>query len=296
MNKKKALVLSGGGAKGAYQVGAVDYLLNQAKLDFDIVTGVSVGSLNASMIVQGEFQILKDLWLNIKKNSDIYTHHFGGWLFSLIGKDSLYSNEPLWKLIDKYIDPKKIENSGKELRIGVVSLYTGEYYSINGRGEVPSPLLKKMILASTTIPIAFSPVSVTFHSREVDETMVDGGVRNITPLKEAIDLGAEEIFIILASPPKINPGKKKYKSLIKIGIRTLDILLNEIFINDLEIMQKKNELVTSGADVLGKWRYISFKLVQPESLMIDTLEFNPEKIRIAMSQGFADAEKVLENH
>src|ERR671923_797210 len=77
---KRALVMSGGGAKGAFELGAIDYLVNDRKLDFDVIAGVSVGSLNAVLLAQGQgFQglqqqvkRLKDVWFGIRGNDDIY--------------------------------------------------------------------------------------------------------------------------------------------------------------------------------------------------------------------------------
>ena len=76
--QRRALVMSGGGAKGAFELGAIDYLVNDLKLDFDVISGVSTGSLNAAMLAQGrgyeglkaQLRDLKREWFNLKK-SDI---------------------------------------------------------------------------------------------------------------------------------------------------------------------------------------------------------------------------------
>jgi NTE family protein len=84
--KKFALVLSGGGFKGAFQVGALEYLKeNWIKINpdsndmkFDIVAGVSVGSLNGLFVASNKFDELKDLWMNVAKNGvdEIYISDF----------------------------------------------------------------------------------------------------------------------------------------------------------------------------------------------------------------------------
>lgn len=96
---KRGLVLSGGGAKGAFQVGVLEYLHEKGKLDFDIVCGVSVGALNATMVAQGEFDRLKELWEGIKESPDIYKKN--SWLGIILGKNSLNDNRPLKELIEK---------------------------------------------------------------------------------------------------------------------------------------------------------------------------------------------------
>ena len=77
---KRALVLSGGGVHGAFEAGAIDYLINNLKLDFQIFFGASVGALNAAILSQSnhhqelcqQAKLLKQLWLEIKNNHDIY--------------------------------------------------------------------------------------------------------------------------------------------------------------------------------------------------------------------------------
>jgi NTE family protein len=297
---KTALVLSGGGAKGSFQVGVLDYLLNEKKMDFDIICGVSVGSLNASMVAQGDFPKLLELWEGIKSNRDIYKKKFLGVLGGLFGSRSMYSNELLWEKINKYIDPDKIRKRGKELRIGSVSLQTTKYISINQNNKD----LKKWILASTSIPIAFQPPFIN------NEQIVDGSVRDITPLSTAIKLGAEKIVVVLASPAEMSYNPKRYKNLIYIGIRTLEILLAEIYENDLKVSKKVNDSVrlwkkikdrlkdgdnlSEEMDVsFNKYREVEVITIMPGKQVIDTLVFNPVKIRVSICYGNEMAQNII---
>jgi len=299
---KTALVLSGGGAKGAFQVGALDYLINEKGIDFDIVCGVSVGALNAAMVAQGDFEVLKKIWLEINSYRDIYCERLLGFLGGLFGADSVYSNHPLWNKIDRYIDPEKIRKSGKELRIGAVSLQTGQYISVNQT----FPDLKRWVLASTAIPLTFEPMELK------GQQVIDGGIREITPLSTAIDLGAERVFVILASPVNIRQTTKKYKSLMEIGVRSLDIILAEVCAYDLRIAEMVNANIRSwnelkkrvessgyrikdfykGIDFIHeKHREIEFIGIIPEEEIISTLEFNPTKIREAIAHGYEEAKR-----
>lgn len=301
---KTALVLSGGGAKGAFQVGALDYLINEKKVNFDIVCGVSVGALNASMVAQGDYDTLKEIWLGIKSTGDIFHQRLFGILGRLFGADSIYTNRPLWKKIDRYVNPEKIRSSGRELRIGTVSLQTGEYILVNQ----DFPDLKKWILASTAIPLTFEPI-------ELDgKQVIDGGIREITPLSTAIHLGAERIFVVLASPTNVQKSEKEYRSLMEIGVRSMDIILAEVCANDLRIAQMVNANIRcwnelkkrvdkSGHRIKDfyeginfiheKHREIELIGIIPEEEIISTLEFNPAKIRQAITAGYAEAKKVF---
>lgn len=62
---KQALVLAGGGAKGAYQAGCIK-AMREIGYDFDIVTGTSIGALNALLVVQKDYEALYKLWDEIK--------------------------------------------------------------------------------------------------------------------------------------------------------------------------------------------------------------------------------------
>ena len=59
----KGLVLEGGGTKGAYQLGAYK-ALKELGMEFDGIVGTSIGALNAAFIIQGDYDIMEDIWLN----------------------------------------------------------------------------------------------------------------------------------------------------------------------------------------------------------------------------------------
>jgi NTE family protein len=86
MKKKFALVLSGGGFKGAFQLGAIQYLKENwslinpynPEMKFDLIAGVSVGSLNGALIASGKLDRLEKLWMDVARNGveEIYTSDF----------------------------------------------------------------------------------------------------------------------------------------------------------------------------------------------------------------------------
>ena len=67
-----AIVLSGGGAKGAFQVGVLDELITNRGVKIDIAVGTSTGSIQALAVAQDDIPKLLQLWLGLKNNSDIY--------------------------------------------------------------------------------------------------------------------------------------------------------------------------------------------------------------------------------
>ena len=70
--RKRALVLSGGGTKGVYQCGVVSALRKLGKDNWDIITGTSVGALNAAMLVQGDFDAMEAMYENLEFFRDVF--------------------------------------------------------------------------------------------------------------------------------------------------------------------------------------------------------------------------------
>lgn len=180
MSTKTALILSGGGSRGAYQVG-VWQALRELGIEIDIVTGASVGALNAAMVAQADFDVAKRLW------EEMETHR----VFD-IPKDSSPLNyvkemainqgagtSGLKALMDEYIDEDKIRTSNISLGITAFSLKTlkGQQLFVS---EIPKGQLKDYIMASAS---AF-PI---LHPYRIDgEAFIDGGYEDVLPVDLAL--------------------------------------------------------------------------------------------------------------
>ena len=193
----KALVLSGGGAKGAFQAGVLRTLLKEQRKHYDIICGVSVGALNGSLLSMyprgkefESFLALRAMWDTIS-TPKVYRH----WIpFSYLQspfKPSVYNSKPLQKLVRENLDVDTLRASGKRLLVGAVSLDTGEYTLFTEKDDD----IIDGVLASSSFPVMLLPVKAR------GELWTDGGVRNVTPLQAAIDLGATDIGISSAFPP-----------------------------------------------------------------------------------------------
>ena len=189
-----AIVLSGGGAKGAYEVG-VWKALRKLHIKYQIVTGTSIGALNGLMMAQNEFYKCLKLWKNI--NYDILYDNF-----KKIGNSKEMYLEYLNKIFDGGIDTKKIENIIEEhykpnklynskVSFGVVSynLSTKKVVYSTKKNTRPDKL-KKYILASATCFPVFKPTKIG------KDILVDGGYYDNLPINLAIDLGATEIIAV----------------------------------------------------------------------------------------------------
>ena len=186
MKKKTALVLSGGGAKGAFQAAVEKYARENKGYSWDIIAGVSVGALNGSMVAMQKGERLFEFWNTITADQ-VYTGGFNVWsVFRLLfGARSFLGNQPLRELLHQELELDKIHG---DLRIGTVSLTTGDYVQFTP----DDPNFESAIIASTAIPVVWSPE----HISETYPEMVDGGVRNISPIGDVLNDQPDEIIII----------------------------------------------------------------------------------------------------
>lgn len=257
---KVAVILSGGGAYGAYEVGVVKALFrgetpvtNFEPLEPDIYTGTSVGSFNATMLtMHGDKPAvvaadeLEKAWLNeiaedkttcgngvfkfrgnpaqllnpscyvsnpseplIQLANDaifyaqtLFTRSAGFALsegnvsrraLQFADLSAVISVEPFRAMLERTIEPEKVQLSNKILRVVATSFTDGEV-KIFDNEYVSQEWGRKVIMASAAIPGIFPPV-------RVDGTVyVDGGVVMNTPLKPAIQAGADELHIVYLDP------------------------------------------------------------------------------------------------
>src|SRR5690606_14813151 len=124
--------LSGGGSNGSFQAGAIKYLVGAGR-KYEVFTGVSVGAINAAHMAMYNQQAselaassLVKLWENLR-TKDVYKRWFPFGKLHALWKQSLYNTEPLQQLIRNNLKPEQILKNKNELRVGAVSLTSGEY-------------------------------------------------------------------------------------------------------------------------------------------------------------------------
>ncbi len=284
--EKIAVVLSGGGAKGSGQLGMIKYAYEKG-IRPDFISGISVGSLNATLWAQEQnLELLEDVWRGIKGNSDIYRKN---WFRPCKLYRSLYDNKPLRRKINKYIDTEKLKSSPIELQIGVVQLQSGGYSIIDKFNAD----YKDMLLASTAIPVVFP--AVTWREHEY----VDGGVRNVAPLKAAIDFGCTKVYIFHCYSLEMIAQEKKIKNLVNIGIQSFAIMYNEILKNDIAACEKINQAVRAKKIFPGKnYRLVELIRIEPpaDQQFGDELDFSPSKISRNIDLGYEIAKDILDGN
>jgi NTE family protein len=288
---KTALVLSGGGAKGAFQFAAEKYAREVKGYRWDIISGVSVGALNGAMLAMGKYARLQEIWQHIS-NDQVYTGKMNAWaiLKLIFGAKSIYGNAPLWRMIEQEIQVDQVKT---DLRIGTVSLRTGEYVLFR-----PSdPGFERALLASTAIPIVWAPVHVSAAYAD----MVDGGVRNMSPLGDVLDDDPDEVVVINCSPRTPALAGKPLRNALDIGKIALEVAMDEIFVTDLREFIRINHNVLEATEhgavlhnEFGKpFKYYDCAIIEPDEPLGDTLDFSEAAIMQRMQAGWEKAKEVL---
>lgn len=210
----KALVLGGGGAKGSYEVG-VWKALNKLNMKFDIVTGVSIGSINGAFYVANEYKKCLKMWRTITTN-DLFDVAIGSKLSkedlqSLVKQMSTggisFANAE--KFLKKNINEEKVRKSKINYGLVTVSL-TNKKPRFLTKEQIPYGKLVDYICASS---ICYPFVQAQDIN---DESFIDGGFYDGIPINLAIDMGATEILAVDLSVLAIN--KKPKDKNIKVDV------------------------------------------------------------------------------
>lgn len=293
---KRALVLSGGGSRGSFECGVIDYLIREAGLDFHVFIGNSVGALNAAILGMAhnrtelveQSRHLKDLWLGIKNNTDIYQKNFSQ-IFNLFFHHGIYRPVGLSRLLQQELNiDRLLQNKAKYFKIGTVAIETGELFFADSRQPNLADRLISYILASTSVPCYFPPVKID------GKHWYDGSLRDVTPLGAAFSEQPDEIYVILTFPvddnlkPQLAP--QNYTGPFNALLRSLEIIASENSANDLQYALLINEY----PHLFPNRRKVPVYIIAPDrKLDGDLLEFSPQTIRTNIKKGYERARNLL---
>ena len=300
-----AIVLSGGGAKGAFQVGVLDELVTRRGVSADVFAGVSTGAIQALGGAQDDVPGLVAAWLSLRGNRDAYRAKPLGLAGGLLGADSLYDPAPIRARIRSFADEARLRATGKKLLLGVVSLTSGRFRTI----DETVPRIADWVYASAAIPVFFPPLR-TRGADGSEEQWVDGGVRDVTPLGAALDQAPRAVIVVMASPPTPDAARtREYRSLVSVALRSVGILHSEVMANDTAQAGLINDLIAARAAQaraladagmtgpaaaavlapldahLRRYRFAPIRIIAPDREYSDTLEFEPARIRAAIDAG-----------
>lgn len=265
---KKALVISGGGSKGAFAVGVVKDLMNIYQLDFDILVGTSTGALIVPLVALGELEKLEQLYTTVTDEQILVKYNIG----KRLNAHSIFTAGPLSNMIDAlYTDDyfKRLQQSGREVYLTTTCLQTEElvvfttaqhpvensYYKI--RKIVSADQFRRAILASASQPVFMPPVKVnkTVPAEPFpDHQFVDGGVREYVGVGIAAEAGADELFTIIHAAKNVKQNTDELTSLFSVLEKAIAIFITDVGANDLYQPLHYNRGLTYISQVKQKMR------------------------------------------
>lgn len=203
---KTAIVLSGGGAKGAYQIGFWK-AIRELKINYDIVCGTSIGALNGAFMVQGNYTDAFKLWYFMDYKKVINDKIEGSYYDSKTRKKIILKyakgvikgglNVPgLEKIVSDNLNYDLFYNSNVDYGLVTVKFPKIKPVMLT-KNEIPKELLKDYLLASAACFPAFKMKKIN------NETYIDGGYYDNMPIDLAINMGADNIICVdLRAPGK----------------------------------------------------------------------------------------------
>ena len=287
---KVGVCISGGGAKIGFAIGVLETMYAKG-IKPDIVYGISSGSLCTAGLCYGSLDFLKNQLLGIKKKEDVLDPQ---WFKALITQvtglgsaDGLYGMKTMRKKLNELPQLNPVMKGV----VGYVDLVNGGITYVSSAAVSKKDFLDA-VQASCTIPLAMQT------QRVENEVRVDGGVRDILPLKQLIDdpLRVDEIHVISLHPvvPSPQPVAKK---VMPVSLRTIDLLVNEVLQNDLKIAKLYNMLLDKGqANLIPGKRMVKLFEYIPTLLICETIEFNAENIQKGIEHGIEIAKNKLKNY
>lgn len=299
-----ALVLAGGGARGAYEAGALSVLageLEQRGWRPRIVVGTSVGALNAAFLAANAQRPTAELtddalsiwrsvrWSEVARDlvsaeSLLRVGEYAGGVLGVPGAqlESLLDPSPLAETLRERIDFGQIHRNiedGKldDAAVVALSAHTGRSVVFHEGGPSPAadpqrgidyvatPLAEEHVLASSAIPTIFPAVHIE-RPRVARGWYFDGGTRLNTPLKPALELGADRVVVIalgsLAGGPSKLAGGQRPDALDGAG-QLLQAVLGDQLLQDVQTLARRNHFAAQTKQQVPGLRRVPFILIAP---------------------------------
>ena len=273
-----ALVLSGGGAKGAWEAGAAVALI-EGGLPVRVVAGSSAGALNAAMLADGRLDRLQAHWRSVTRQQ-VYALRPGvffagllpGWLtlLTLDAAGSLFDPAPLRALIAGAVDFERVRASSVRLLVVATDLARREPRLFDN-----ATVGVEALMAAAAVPGAFPPV-------DVDGTLlVDGGLTGRAPVLEALAAGppvARALVLLSYAAGERGAAPTRLR-------RTLEEAFEMAMIHQIHRDVELARLKYPAVDV---------QMVTPSApLGLRPLDFDPAAMAAALERGRDDAARCL---
>jgi len=294
------LIMTGGGARAAYQVGVLRALAELLPADvhtpFPIICGTSAGAINAAVLAMnaGDFRRgvrrLMAVWKNFRVHHVYRADPWGAisnsarWIYTVLTGGafdnrpvSLLDNAPLAVLLGRQLDFPAIQSAIDGGHLAAFSVTCSGYTSGQSvtffqgvsslqpwqrarRIGVPMPITLEHLLASSALPFIFPPVHIN------REYFGDGSMRQIAPVSPALHLGADRVLIVGTGRQTTDDARARsntYPSLAQIAGHALNSIFLDSLAVDIERLERINRTV---------------KLIPPDKLADSAVQLRAVKV------------------
>ncbi|MBR2742283.1 MAG: patatin-like phospholipase family protein [Clostridia bacterium] len=281
----KGLILEGGGAKGAFHMGALK-ALREAGHEFDFVCGTSVGAMNGALIAQGDYDVALDWWkmldtsrlFGFKKQASTVAL-FTGALRSMIKNGGLDTSK-IREILARIIDEDKLRSSAVDFGMITYSLTRRQPLRLY-KEDIPRGKLVDYLMASGNLPV--------FKTQPLDgENYLDGSFYDNCPVNLALERGCDDVVIIrtytirpIRSYPKEGLRELMIKPSVNLG-GVLDFSRSALTEN-FNAGYCETKRVTD--DLLGETYFIARKGAKPLSDALYALS-DAKAARLASAFGY----------
>lgn len=244
--KPYGLILAGGGAKGAYQIGAWK-AMNEMGIEFEAIAGVSIGAINGALIAQGDFHRAVELWGNVevasginmaeelKDPSNLFSVSNLPQIFHEVFKNGGIDVTPAKNLIGSYVNEDAVRKSN--IPLGIVTYHLSSFKSVElFVEEMEQGQLIDYLMASARFP--------GLNKQGPDgSSYLDGGVYDNAPIDVLRDRGINRLVVVDISAMKGMGHKQDLSCAEIVFIRPFDPKeLGESFEFEKEMTKKRMEM------------------------------------------------------
>lgn len=259
--KKYSLALEGGGAKGAYQMGALKALVDNG-YEFDCVVGTSIGALNAAMVVQNRIDDAINLWKDI-------------------------SYEKMFNL-----DDKKVNNALKaKIDVEIIKYFSGKFGKFIKNGGISTENIRKILMNNVdeekvrNSNMKFGLLTVCLSDRSVEERFIED-----IPKGELIDY-----LMATSSLPVFKRAKIENKSYLDGGFYDncpVEMLEKKGYKDIIAIRNYKKMRIRNYKDIVKK-NNVKLKIIEPVDDLPGILRFESKTTRELLKLGYFDGIKMV---
>lgn len=288
----RALVISGGGSKGAFAGGVAQYLMQGLGYNYDLFIGTSTGSLLISHLALGKVDKIKEVYTSVNQDSifdncpftihskygveSIGINHWNVLKNFYRGRKTFGESRNLYDLINKTLTPEEfkiLQNGPKEIVVTVsnLSMNQVEYKSINDFSY-------EEFIEWVWISCNYTPFMSLVKKNGCE--YADGGLGNMVPIEEAVRRGATEVDAIILQTEVAHLNRMPSRNAFDLLTNMFGFMLDRIESQNIRI----GKFAASNNNTIVNFYYT------PTVLTTNSLIFNKEKMNQWWSSGYAFAQ------